>query len=67
MVNEVRTGKKEETFKNNKFKQGDGYANLQSKVFFVWGSFCLIAIAFVWLMIYETKGKKCAVQKICVK
>jgi SP family sugar:H+ symporter-like MFS transporter len=36
--------------------EGDGYAHLQSKVFFVWGSFCLVAITFVWLMIYETKG-----------
>lgn len=32
------------------------YANLQSKVFFVWGSFCFVCIAFVWFMIYETKG-----------
>ena len=32
------------------------HANLQSKVFFVWGCFCLIAIAFVWSLIYETKG-----------
>jgi SP family sugar:H+ symporter-like MFS transporter len=31
-------------------------ANLQSKVFFVWGTFCFICIAFVWFMIYETKG-----------
>lgn len=31
-------------------------ANLQSKVFFVWGTFCLVCIAFVWFMIYETKG-----------
>ncbi|EAT83601.1 hypothetical protein HBI56_229400 [Parastagonospora nodorum] len=31
-------------------------ANLQSKVFFVWGSFCFVCIAFVWFMIYETKG-----------
>ncbi|KAF2738660.1 general substrate transporter [Polyplosphaeria fusca] len=30
--------------------------NLQSKVFFVWGSFCFVCIAFVWFMIYETKG-----------
>ena len=30
--------------------------NLQSKVFFVWGSFCFICIFFVWAMIYETKG-----------
>lgn len=32
------------------------HANLQSKVFFVWGSFCLISIGFVWAFIYETKG-----------
>lgn len=32
------------------------HANLQSKVFFVWGSFCLIAILFVFGLIYETKG-----------
>ncbi|KAF1953137.1 high affinity glucose transporter RGT2 [Byssothecium circinans] len=31
-------------------------ANLQSKVFFVWGSFCFVCIAFVYFMIYETKG-----------
>ncbi|KAH7386719.1 glucose transporter-like protein [Phaeosphaeria sp. MPI-PUGE-AT-0046c] len=31
-------------------------ANLQSKVFFVWGTFCFICIAFVFLMIFETKG-----------
>ena len=52
--------------------EGPGYANLQSKVFFVsrsraftvlsltfyqvWGSFCFVCIAFVWFMIYETKG-----------
>ncbi|TKA72987.1 hypothetical protein B0A49_03064 [Cryomyces minteri] len=35
---------------------GPGYANLQSRVFFVWGSFCFVCIGFVWLMIYETKG-----------
>ncbi|KXT16985.1 hypothetical protein AC579_7419 [Pseudocercospora musae] len=32
------------------------HANLQSKVFFIWGSFCGICIVFVWFMIYETKG-----------
>jgi sugar porter (SP) family MFS transporter len=32
------------------------YGNLQSKVFFIWGSFCFVCIAFVWFMIYETKG-----------
>lgn len=30
--------------------------NLGSKVFFIWGTFCFICIAFVWFMIYETKG-----------
>ncbi|KAF2095166.1 general substrate transporter [Rhizodiscina lignyota] len=35
---------------------GPGNANLQSKVFFVWGSFCFVCIGFVWFMIYETKG-----------
>lgn len=33
-----------------------GYANLGPKVFFVWGSACFLCIAFVFLMIYETKG-----------
>jgi MFS transporter, SP family, sugar:H+ symporter len=32
------------------------FANLQSKVFFIWGCFCLIAIVFVYTFIYETKG-----------
>ncbi|KAL6708228.1 Plasma membrane low glucose sensor [Coniothyrium glycines] len=32
------------------------HANLQSKVFFIWGSFCFVCIAFVYFMIYETKG-----------
>lgn len=32
------------------------HANLQSKVFFVWASFCFVCIAFVYLLIYETKG-----------
>ena len=35
---------------------GAGNANLQSKVFFIWGSFCFVCIFFVWAMIYETKG-----------
>ena len=33
-----------------------GDADLGSKVFFIWGSFCFVCIAFVWFMIYETKG-----------
>ncbi|KAF2766787.1 high affinity glucose transporter RGT2 [Teratosphaeria nubilosa] len=32
------------------------HADLQSKVFFVWGSFCFLCIFFVWFMIYETKN-----------
>lgn len=32
------------------------HANLQSKVFFVWGTCCFVCIAFVYFMIYETKG-----------
>lgn len=35
---------------------GKGNANLQAKVFFVWGGFCLICAIFVYTMIYETKG-----------
>lgn len=35
---------------------GPGYANLQSKIFFVWFGACFICIAFVWFFIYETKG-----------
>ncbi|EMC95479.1 hypothetical protein BAUCODRAFT_25496 [Baudoinia panamericana UAMH 10762] len=35
---------------------GPGDADLGSKVFFIWGSFCFICIFFVWAMIYETKG-----------
>ncbi|CZR69217.1 probable monosaccharide transporter [Phialocephala subalpina] len=35
---------------------GPGNANLQSKIFFVWGACCFICIAFVYFMIYETKG-----------
>jgi sugar porter (SP) family MFS transporter len=35
---------------------GDGYANLQSKIFFIWFGATLVAIAFVYHFIYETKG-----------
>lgn len=34
---------------------GPGNANLQSKVFYVWGGFCVICTIFVYFMIYETK------------
>lgn len=35
---------------------GPGNANLGSKVFFIWGTFCLICAFFVYSLIYETKG-----------
>ncbi|KAF2105385.1 general substrate transporter [Lophiotrema nucula] len=35
---------------------GPGNANLGAKVFFIWGGCCFVCIAFVWAMIYETKG-----------
>lgn len=35
---------------------GAGNANLGSKVFFIWGTFCLICAFFVYSLIYETKG-----------
>jgi hypothetical protein len=35
---------------------GPGNANLQSKIFFVWGACCFLCIAFVYFLIYETKG-----------
>ncbi|GAO15594.1 uncharacterized protein UV8b_04767 [Ustilaginoidea virens] len=35
---------------------GDGYANLQSKIFFIWFACCFLCIAFVYFYIYETKG-----------
>ncbi|KAK3335990.1 general substrate transporter [Cercophora scortea] len=31
-----------------------GSVDLGSRVFFVWGAFCLLAVAFVWCMVYET-------------
>ncbi|KAK9490033.1 general substrate transporter [Lipomyces doorenjongii] len=35
---------------------GPGNANLGAKVFFIWGTFCLTAVIFVYLFVYETKG-----------
>jgi hypothetical protein len=40
----------------NMVNYGDGNANLQSKIFFVWFGCCFLCIAFVWFFIYETKG-----------
>ena len=33
---------------------GAGYANLEAKVFFIWGTFCAISFIFAWCMVYET-------------
>ncbi|KAJ4211249.1 Plasma membrane low glucose sensor [Fusarium solani] len=35
---------------------GEGYANLQSKIFFVWFGACFLCIFFVYFFVYETKG-----------
>jgi MFS family permease len=35
---------------------GPGDANLQAKVFFIWFGCCFLCIAFVYFLIYETKG-----------
>lgn len=35
---------------------GPGNANLQAKVFFIWGGFCCICLVFVYFCVYETKG-----------
>lgn len=33
---------------------GPGHADFGSKIFFIWGTFCIIALFFVWCMVYET-------------
>jgi MFS transporter, SP family, sugar:H+ symporter len=35
---------------------GPGNADLQAKIFFVWGGCCLLCAIFVYFLIYETKG-----------
>ncbi|KAJ4401744.1 Plasma membrane low glucose sensor [Neurospora sp. IMI 360204] len=35
---------------------GPGNANLQSKIFFIWGTACLLCVLFVYFYIFETKG-----------
>nr|OQO20086.1 hypothetical protein B0A51_10190 [Rachicladosporium sp. CCFEE 5018] len=37
-------------------RDGPGYANLQSKVFFIWGGCFIICIIFTWFLIYKTKA-----------
>ena len=33
---------------------GPGNADFGPKIFFIWGSFCILAVGFVWAMVYET-------------
>lgn len=33
---------------------GPGYASFGPKIFFIWGAFCIVAVFFVWCMVYET-------------
>lgn len=33
---------------------GPGYTNLQAKIFFLWACFCVVALIFVYGMVYET-------------
>ncbi|KAI1419942.1 general substrate transporter [Xylaria sp. FL1777] len=35
-------------------QQGTGYASLGSKVFFLWGAFCIVGAVFVYCMVFET-------------
>ena len=34
--------------------EGPGNADLGPKIFFLWGGFCIVAIVFVYFMVYET-------------
>ncbi|KAJ4266152.1 glucose transporter [Fusarium torreyae] len=33
---------------------GPGNASFGPKIFFIWGAFCILAVFFVWCMVYET-------------
>jgi len=33
---------------------GPGHADFGSKIFFIWGTFCIVGMIFVWCMVYET-------------
>ncbi len=35
-------------------EEGTGYASLGSKVFFLWGAFCILGAVFVYCMVFET-------------
>lgn len=34
--------------------KGPGNADFGSKIFFIWGAFCIVALFFVWALVYET-------------
>jgi MFS transporter, SP family, sugar:H+ symporter len=34
--------------------KGEGSAHIGPKIFFLWGAFCIVAILFVWFMVFET-------------
>lgn len=33
---------------------GPGHADFGSKIFFIWGTFCIVGVFFVWCRVYET-------------
>jgi SP family sugar:H+ symporter-like MFS transporter len=33
---------------------GPGTAEIGGRIFFIWGAFCIVAVFFVWAMVYET-------------
>lgn len=35
-------------------EEGTGYADMGTRVFFVWGAFCVLAALFAWAFVYET-------------
>lgn len=35
-------------------EEGTGYADMGTRVFFVWGAFCVVAAVFSWATVYET-------------
>lgn len=35
-------------------EEGAGYADMGTRVFFVWGAFCVVAAVFSWAFVYET-------------
>lgn len=35
-------------------EEGNGYADMGTRVFFVWGALCVVAAVFAWAMVFET-------------